>query len=117
MPENFDRYTDPFFVIPLAVMGVILFCVIHRIVGEMEIFAKGTRTPMAVCITFLSLYGFDRATVGGRFKTGHLWALQNPQGNERTLETGPFSGFLATLLFGRRAGGRFGGFWPIFTVS
>lgn len=64
MPDNFDRYTDPFFITPLVVMGIILFCVIHRIVGEMDMFSRGTRTLMAICITFLSLYGFDRATVG-----------------------------------------------------
>lgn len=64
MPQTFDQYTDPCYITPLVMMGVILFCTIHRIVGDMDVFAKGSRTPVAICITFLSLYGFDRATVG-----------------------------------------------------
>ena len=40
--QNFERFTEPSFVLPVAIMGFILFSVIHRIVGEIEIFAKGT---------------------------------------------------------------------------
>lgn len=63
MPEHIDRYSDPFILIPLIIMGVILFCVIYRIVGDIELFRGGTRLPIALCVTLLALYGFDRAIV------------------------------------------------------
>ena len=63
MPEHIDRYGDPFIIVPLIIMGVILFCVIYRILGDIEPFRSGIRLPISLCVTFLSLYGFDRVIV------------------------------------------------------
>ncbi len=63
MPEHIDKYGDPFILIPLIIMGVILFCVIYRILGDVEMFRGGMRLPIALCVTLLALYGFDRAIV------------------------------------------------------
>ena len=63
MPEHIDKYGDPFILIPLIIMGVILFCVIYRTLGDVEIFQGGIRLLIALCVTLLALYGFDRAIV------------------------------------------------------
>ncbi len=63
MPEHIDKYGDPFILIPMIIMGAILFCVIYRIVGDIELFHGGIRLPIALCVTLLALYGFDRTIV------------------------------------------------------
>ncbi|MFA5386763.1 MAG: hypothetical protein WC297_03820 [Candidatus Paceibacterota bacterium] len=63
MPEHIDKYGDPFILIPIVIMGVILFCVIYRLIGDIQLFRGSVRLPMALAVTALALYGFDRAVV------------------------------------------------------
>jgi hypothetical protein len=63
MPEHIDKYSDPYILIPMLLMGVILFCVIYKIVGNIELFRDSVRTLVSLCVTLLALYGFDRTIV------------------------------------------------------
>ena len=40
-----------------------LFCVIYRVIGDIELFRGSVRLPIALAVTALALYGFDRTVV------------------------------------------------------
>lgn len=58
-----ERYADPDILIPLAAMTVILFVVVFRVLGDIEIFKGSTRLPVACCVTLLAVHGMDRIAI------------------------------------------------------
>ena len=63
MEEFFKPYADPLILLPIAAMFVIVFAVVFTSLKRASLFPHGTSVIVALCVSFLAMYGVDRTLV------------------------------------------------------
>ena len=56
-------YGDPWILIPLAAMFVIVFCCVLVSLKEMDVFRGPSKLALALCISILSVWGIGRTII------------------------------------------------------
>ena len=63
MNATSNPYSDLWVLTPVAAMFVIVFCIVYRVLGDIEIVAHGPRPVLAFCVTALAIYGLDQTLI------------------------------------------------------
>ena len=63
MDNLLEQHSDPWILIPLAAMFVIIFCCVFGPLKEMDIFRRPSKLAVALCVSILSVWGIDRTII------------------------------------------------------